>query len=851
MDFETLSSPEVDDAVLLAELRVQVPGYRLNGILGRGGQATVYKAIDLSNGQLVAIKILHGGPFADAHARGRFEREITAIKALNHPNIVTHRANGQTPAGHSYLIMNFIEGRRLDEYLWRESNVESPALRAQLELFIKICRAVGEAHRLGIAHRDLSPSNIRVDESGEPHILDFGLARGTPDGHFSGGQDSITATREFVGKLSYASPEQIQGDRFPIELPSDVYSLGVILYQILAYGGFPYDVGGSMMEILENILRRNPHSLASTGSKTDRRDVLRQSAELVALRALQKKPEDRPHSANELALLLEHCLAGAPPSEKRRFWRRRLPMGAAAAALIAFTATIYWSHLPNATQYSTAAESTVPRSFTNSLGMKFVRIDAAEFTMGSSLPALKDEQMSPHIVKITAPFLMQTTLVTRGQFEAFVKSTAYVTDAERRGGLGAGDDDGLPPDPELSWKKPGIVQDLNHPVVGISWNDAVRFASWMHERDGQPYRLPTEAEWELACRGGYEGYLYPWGNNLETGRKYANLNWGKSHPVTTVPVGTLLPNNFGLYDMIGNAWQWCSDVMGIEVKDAVDPVGPAVQDPKAKHVIRGAGYASSSLYSRMDTRISMAANQANYASGFRLAMSKHIRPSPPNSPSTDSALVSPTSSQPTEIATPDIDASVWTTLVSDKGLDALHAIVPAQADDSATWEVKNGVLTGHGGPSASIGNGGEGEMRTTDQFQNLALHFASMLPEGSGGGGVRLVTPAGAEGQISETGQFRVTLGGPDPNRNPGSIWSNGRLMVRAKTPPLARGKWFNVDINHKDESVTVFINNTLVASFSDISLKGAHGCIGLMVDADGTVRFQDVRIRRLASTRS
>ncbi len=628
MDFPQASITHGVDNALLTELRVHVPGYRLTGILGRGGQATVYKAANLADGGPVAIKILHGGPLADADARVRFGREIIAIKALNHPNIVTHRASGQTPAGHDFLIMNFIDGQRLDEYLWGDTKREDVDLLARLRLFIKICRAVGEAHRAGITHRDLSPANIRMDAAGEPHILDFGLARADLKSLYYADQPSVTATNQFVGRLAYASPEQVPGGRAQVDIRSDVYSLGVILYQLLTGGRFPYDVRGSVVEVLENILHRIPRSLNEPTCPAGQ-EALRKHACEVALHALRKKAANRPGSANELALEIERTLNALPPRTRRLRLHKRMTTAAALATVSALGMACVWVHSRGMARHAGTTlppslnTAALPKSFGNSMGMNFVRIEGAEFTMGSSLPPQKKDQMFPHRVDITQPFLIQTTLVTRGQFESFVNATGYVTDAERRGGVGTVPNDGPPRDPGLSWKTPGVVQESNHPVVCLSWNDAMRFVAWLRERDGNLYRLPTEAEWELACRGGHEGEPYVWGQKINPGPTYANANWG-IHVERTTPVGSLLPNDFGLYDMEGNAWEWCADNSGLTDDDAVDPIKMDDDKPDAYHVIRGSAYATAPQLSRIDTRYSAAANQANYASGFGLVIGKPI-----------------------------------------------------------------------------------------------------------------------------------------------------------------------------------------------------------------------------------
>ena len=228
--------------------------------------------------------------------------------------------------------------------------------------------------------------------------------------------------------------------------------------------------------------------------------------------------------------------------------------------------------------------------------MKLVLIPAGEFMMGSGESAedtaaffnktygedllkadfFKDEHPQ-HRVRITKPFYLGTYHVTRGQFRQFVDDTGYKTDAEKGEKPGAC---GWNPDKksfelqrEYSWRNAGFEQTDEHPVVNVSWNDAVAFCKWLSRKEGNTYRLPTEAEWEYACRAGTTTRYYS-GDDPETLAKVGNVadaaakakfpDWkytikASDGYVFTAPVGSFQPNAFGLYDMHGNAWQWCAD----------------------------------------------------------------------------------------------------------------------------------------------------------------------------------------------------------------------------------------------------------------------------------------------------
>jgi serine/threonine protein kinase len=322
-DVETLAGPELPSH-LLAKLRVTIPGYDLLGKIASGGQATVYRAREQTSGLTVAVKVLHGGSNAGDDARERFHRETAALKALSHPNIVCVIESGRTPIGLDYLVMNYVDGRPLD-VLWKDpkfSAAIAPEPPARLRLFKHICDIVQAAHLKGITHRDLSPSNILIATDGEPHVLDFGLASTafnrilTPEGL------RISVTGQFLGKVQYAAPEQARGGRDAIDIRTDVYALGVILYQILTNGAFPYEVVGNLIDVLNNIVHTKPLSpsalLAARQQAAHKRPLRHNSTlvndtiEAVVLKALEKNPADRYQSAGELAADIDQYLAGRP-----------------------------------------------------------------------------------------------------------------------------------------------------------------------------------------------------------------------------------------------------------------------------------------------------------------------------------------------------------------------------------------------------------------------------------------------------------------------------------------------------------------------------------------------------------
>jgi formylglycine-generating enzyme required for sulfatase activity len=192
-------------------------------------------------------------------------------------------------------------------------------------------------------------------------------------------------------------------------------------------------------------------------------------------------------------------------------------------------------------------------------------------------------------VKITRPYAVGKYEVTVGQFKAFVDATGHETAAEK-GGVGYGVVGGAVVEGEkFSWKTVGYVQDDDAPVWNVNPDDAAAFCKWLSEKDGRTFRLPTEAEWEYACRAGTDSRTYWGGSTAADARPYA---WGTARAEHKPQrVGQLLPNNFGLYDMSGNVWEWCSDWYGERYyrtnPPAVDPTGPP--GPTDRRVQRGGG----------------------------------------------------------------------------------------------------------------------------------------------------------------------------------------------------------------------------------------------------------------------
>jgi formylglycine-generating enzyme required for sulfatase activity len=291
-------------------------------------------------------------------------------------------------------------------------------------------------------------------------------------------------------------------------------------------------------------------------------------------------------------------------------------------------------------------------AYTNSIGMKFMPVSDGIFLMGSresaeDVAALDEaeaarfqDELPCHPVRITRPFLMGRHEVTIGEFRQFVEETGYKTEAERDGQGGFA----FNPDTREfdwgatnNWQNVGWSQTSEHPVVSVSWNDAVAFCRWLSKKEGRTYRLPTEAEWEYACRAGSDT-RYSAGDTVEELATAANLGdesfrrivrpgyakvvqaAGQDGPAFTTPAGKFIANAFGLHDMHGNVFEWCADWYGSDYylsSPADDPPGP---DSGTKRVIRGGSFFNAPFYSRSSFRNGFPPSTRVPYLGFRVVM---------------------------------------------------------------------------------------------------------------------------------------------------------------------------------------------------------------------------------------
>ncbi|MCA8922539.1 MAG: serine/threonine protein kinase [Planctomycetes bacterium] len=269
-----------------------IAGYELLEELGRGGMARVFRGRQLTTGREVAIKILHNQGPPSVEGRLRFQRETSAALRLQHPHIV-RTLEGGIEGEDAYLVMEIVHGESLKQRLTRGPCEPRWALR----LTEALAQALAFAHRNGVVHRDVKPANILIDEAGEPHLVDFGLAKPLH------GVDDLTATGLVVGTPSYMAPEQASG-RQAVGPLADLYALGATLYEMLT--GRPPFASDRTLQILVSVIHDDPEPPSRV------RPDLDPELDAIVLTALAKDPSDRYPSCESFAADLRRRLSDAP-----------------------------------------------------------------------------------------------------------------------------------------------------------------------------------------------------------------------------------------------------------------------------------------------------------------------------------------------------------------------------------------------------------------------------------------------------------------------------------------------------------------------------------------------------------
>jgi WD40 repeat protein len=315
-----------------------IEGYKIIEPLGEGGMGMVWRAEQLSTRREVALKLLVSHRADSAKAQARFQREVELTARLDHPNIARIYDSGLHHG--MYYAMELIDGVPLDEYV-KNQNFSRTQI---LSLMQKVCQAVLYAHLRAVIHRDLKPSNIIISPDGQPHILDFGLAKALLEED----DESLTISIEgqIAGTPAYMSPEQAAGHHNQLDTRTDVFSLGVILYELLT-GQSPHDLSGSMFDLLRQIAAGNIRRLSEVDKSID------SELEAILLKALARNPEERYASAGALAKDIANYLDEEPLDARvpttlyflrKKAFKHKKQVGIAAAILFVVCMTVFTAY---------------------------------------------------------------------------------------------------------------------------------------------------------------------------------------------------------------------------------------------------------------------------------------------------------------------------------------------------------------------------------------------------------------------------------------------------------------------------------------------------------------------------
>lgn len=323
----------------LADGPVFVDRFELLDELGDSSFGYVFKARDTELDRVVALKVQRAGEMATDEDVARFLREARSIAQLSHSSIVSLYESGQTEDGVCYLVTEYVEGRTLDNC----DREISPNWREIARQVAELAEALDYAHKHGVVHRDIKPSNIMIDHDGRPHVMDFGLARRDT------GDATLTSDGRIMGTPAYMSPEQARGDSHAVDARTDIYSLGVVLFETLT-GERPFQ-GNRRMLILQ-VLDDEPRPPRQLD------DTIPRDLETVCLKAMAKSPGRRYQSARELADDLRRYLNGEPVYARpvgnlERLWRWtcRYPLATSLFIALLIGSTAGFVHLSSLTKW--------------------------------------------------------------------------------------------------------------------------------------------------------------------------------------------------------------------------------------------------------------------------------------------------------------------------------------------------------------------------------------------------------------------------------------------------------------------------------------------------------------------
>ena len=618
--------------------------YQILEKIGAGGMGQVYKAYHSGTGRVVAIKVILSKSKIDPEVIRRFEREVKAAAKLVHQNIITVFDADQIN-GRVFMVMEYIKGNDLAEIILKKGKL---SVVESVKYIIQTANGLKYAHDQGVIHRDIKPGNIIVGTDGSVKIVDMGLAKIETDSN----QEDIsmlTGATSIMGTVDFMSPEQGFSSR-DVDARADIYSLGATLFYLLT-GKFMYAGNSAFAKLLAH--RESPiPSLCSArpgipielGNLFTKMvaknavDRFQSMAEVIlALSSLGNQDVKTTHfdrssivetlidgAAVTMAVKEVNILSAKEPVKEpitpdvvlkpslikstiQKLYKPKAVVVAVAILVITLVFVFFVLIKPNLNEESDDQREVVLRlkqeddkakqlevvrlkeekeakakqdkidleDSSREIELDLVLIPVGKFMMG--------DPGKDHEVLITKSFFMGRHEVTQEQWKKVMGNN-----------------------PSAKTKGPTL------PVTDVSWNDCQEFIRRLNDKTNGGYRLPTEAEWEYACRA-KTTTKYFYGDIITK----SDANYGGAAGAVIKQVGSYKPNAFGLYDMHGNVWEWCNDWYGRYSSDAeINPVGPLSGTTR---VLRGGSFNDSDAYFRSSYRIYVAPGHRPFDSGLRLA----------------------------------------------------------------------------------------------------------------------------------------------------------------------------------------------------------------------------------------
>jgi formylglycine-generating enzyme required for sulfatase activity/tRNA A-37 threonylcarbamoyl transferase component Bud32 len=629
--FLATPSAPIRNVIAMVDHHQKIGKYDIVDMLGQGAMGIVYKAFDPMIRRFVALKTIQLN-FARPHDDDivqRFHREAQAAGHLNHPNIVAIYEYGED-AGRAFIAMEYVEGRTLVELLKQKHAFTLDDIHRILS---SVLTALDYSHRMGVIHRDVKPGNIMLSSTGTVKVMDFGIARIE--------SSELTQAGTILGTPGYMSPEQLLGKT--VDLRSDLYSAGIVLYELLT--GERAFSGQSFASVIYKVINDD----LSPPSRL--KPSVPGSLDPLVAKACAKKRADRYQRAAEFSAALDRAFDGqaemptaagggpvpvssrpsvdAPTIVETSRPRRKWPVAAillTAAAGIVLAIGLMWPLGREHPHTVALSPGSVFRDCATCPEMMV--LPPGRFMQGSAATRADQIIADEPRRRVTIDYALAVGRyeITRGQYGRFVAETGHKA-------AGCSIYDGSwKTDADRGWQSPGFEQTDTHPVTCVSWNDAEAYVHWLSEKTGHPYRLLSASEWEYAALAGKPPADSEAGDPSGAcqAANVADRSAGAAYPgwrtfdcrddfVHTAPVGSFRANAFGLYDMIGNVFEWVTDCWNDN--DANAPVdGSAwMEGDCGRHILRGGSWFTQPGYVRASFRNRFPADYRSSSFGFRVA----------------------------------------------------------------------------------------------------------------------------------------------------------------------------------------------------------------------------------------